>query len=186
MDYEDFRKKLTANKDKPAIVNFNAGTTVKGAVDCVDKVLEIITACGFTRDQYYVHCDGALAGLIIPLVEGCDVAYDVSFEKGIDSISVSGHKMLGCPMPCGVVLTRKEHMQRFRKDVEYLNSVDTTIMVRATTACCNSAVRSSSTSTLLLSPCCTFFPHRALAMAKHPSPCGTRCRTRASRACAAT
>ena len=33
--------------------------------------------------------------------------YHISFKDGIDSISVSGHKMLGCPMPCGVVITRK-------------------------------------------------------------------------------
>ena len=36
--------------------------------------------------------------------------------------------MLGCPMPCGVVITRKEHMKRFSSTVEYLNSTDTTIM----------------------------------------------------------
>lgn len=52
----------------------------------------------------------------------------ISFSQGLDSISVSGHKMLGCPMPCGVVITRKEHMQRFARDVEYLNSTDSTIM----------------------------------------------------------
>jgi len=28
----------------------------------------------------------------------------INFEKPIDSIAVSGHKMLGCPMPCGVLL----------------------------------------------------------------------------------
>ena len=36
--------------------------------------------------------------------------------------------MLGCPMPCGVVITKKEHMKRFSSTVEYLNSNDTTIM----------------------------------------------------------
>lgn len=36
--------------------------------------------------------------------------------------------MLGCPMPCGVVITKKEHMKRFSSTVEYLNSTDTTIM----------------------------------------------------------
>lgn len=128
MDYEDFARKLKENEGKPAIVTFNAGTTVKGAVDCVDTVLEVLKASGRTRDEYYVHCDGALAGLIIPFVAGRDRKYEVSFRKEIDSVSVSGHKMLGCPMPCGVVITRKEHMERFQKDVEYLNSKDTTIM----------------------------------------------------------
>jgi len=26
------------------------------------------------------------------------------FRAGIDSISISGHKMIGAPLPCGVVL----------------------------------------------------------------------------------
>lgn len=126
MDYEDFDAQLAKNPDKPAIVVFNAGTTVMGAMDCVDTVLKVLKKHK-TRDQFYLHCDGALAGLIVPFLEGTPEAYNVSFEKEIDSVSVSGHKMLGCPMPCGVVITRKEHMERFQRDVEYLNSKDTTI-----------------------------------------------------------
>jgi histidine decarboxylase len=38
IDYDDLRKHLLANKDKPAILNVNIGTTVKGAVDDLDKV----------------------------------------------------------------------------------------------------------------------------------------------------
>mgnify|MGYP003878028407 CR=1 FL=1 len=128
VDYADLLAKLKAHNGGQAIVTFNAGTTVKGAVDCVDTVIETIHAAGISRENFYVHCDGALAGLIIPFVENCDTRYEVSFEKEIDSVSVSGHKMLGCPMPCGVVLTRKEHMEKFKRDVEYLNSRDTTIM----------------------------------------------------------
>lgn len=83
------------------------------------------------RPYRYIHCDGALAGLLLPFHESAvsgKRSNKVSFKQGIDSISVSGHKMLGCPMPCGVVITRKEHMQRFARDVEYLNSTDSTIM----------------------------------------------------------
>ena len=36
--------------------------------------------------------------------------------------------MLGCPMPCGVALTRKVHVKRVEQRIDYLNSVDTTIM----------------------------------------------------------
>lgn len=38
IDYDDLRTHLAANKDKPAILNVNIGTTVKGAVDDLDKV----------------------------------------------------------------------------------------------------------------------------------------------------
>lgn len=31
----------------------------------------------------------------------------VSFRKPIGSVSVSGHKFIGAPVPCGVVITRQ-------------------------------------------------------------------------------
>lgn len=51
----------------------------------------------------------------------------VSFKKPIGSVSVSGHKFVGCPMPCGVQITRLEHINDSR-NVEYLASRDATIM----------------------------------------------------------
>lgn len=52
----------------------------------------------------------------------------VSFKKPIGSISVSGHKFMGSPVPCGVVITRKSHIMAMASNVEYLNSRDATIM----------------------------------------------------------
>ena len=43
IDYEELRGALAANAPhRPAIVNVNIGTTVKGAVDDLDKVLDIL------------------------------------------------------------------------------------------------------------------------------------------------
>lgn len=52
----------------------------------------------------------------------------VSFKKPIGSVSVSGHKFVGAPVPCGVVMTRLKHIKGVSNDVEYLNSRDATIM----------------------------------------------------------
>lgn len=65
IDYEHFRQRLRANNDKPAIINVNIGTTVKGAVDDLDRVLEVLTEEGFDEDRFYIHCDGALFGLMV-------------------------------------------------------------------------------------------------------------------------
>ena len=65
IDYEHFRQRLRANSDKPAIINVNIGTTVKGAVDDLDRVLEVLTEEGFDEDRFYIHCDGALFGLMV-------------------------------------------------------------------------------------------------------------------------
>ena len=125
IDYDALEKELARNKDKPAIINVNIGTTVKGAVDNLDRILRILKSVGYTLDRFHIHCDGALFAMMMPFI---DYAPEVSFEKPIDSIAVSGHKMLGCPMPCGIALTRKKNVEKVEEEIEYLNSVDTTIM----------------------------------------------------------
>jgi len=125
IDYNLLARELSDNKDRPAIINVNIGTTVKGAVDNLDRILRLLKSLNIPRERYHIHCDGALFAMMMPFV---DYAPDISFQKPIDSISVSGHKMLGCPMPCGIALSRKEHVKKVEQRIEYLNSVDTTIM----------------------------------------------------------
>lgn len=125
IDYSLLERELNNNRDRPAIINVNIGTTVKGAVDNLDRILRILQNLNIPRERYHIHCDGALFAMMMPFI---DHAPDVSFQKPIDSISVSGHKMLGCPMPCGIALTRKDHVQKVERRIDYLNSVDTTIM----------------------------------------------------------
>ncbi|XP_047064312.1 serine decarboxylase 1 [Lolium rigidum] len=124
IDCADFGRKLFENKDKPAIINVNIGTTVKGAVDDLDLVIETLENLGF-ENRFYIHCDGALFGLMMPFVK---LAPKVSFKKPIGSVSVSGHKFVGCPMPCGVQITRLKHINALASNVEYLASRDATIM----------------------------------------------------------
>ena len=46
IDYDELRSELAANAARPAIINVNIGTTVKGAVDDLDRVLDILKARG--------------------------------------------------------------------------------------------------------------------------------------------
>lgn len=125
IDYDILANAIQENSHRPVILNVNIGTTVKGAVDNLDRILRILKQQKIGRDQFYIHCDGALFALMMPFIE---FAPEISFRKPIDSIAVSGHKMLGCPMPCGVTVSRKEHVTRLEQHIDYLNSVDTTIM----------------------------------------------------------
>jgi histidine decarboxylase len=79
---------------------------------------------GFERKDYYIHADAALHGMILPFVNNPE---PFTFEDGIDSISVSGHKMIGAPMPCGIVLTKKTYTESFQTEVEYIVAKDKTI-----------------------------------------------------------
>ena len=45
------------------------GITVKGAVDDLDLVIKTLSEAGFTEDRFYIHCDGALFGFMMPFVE---------------------------------------------------------------------------------------------------------------------
>ncbi|KAF9601243.1 hypothetical protein IFM89_018353 [Coptis chinensis] len=50
IDCADFKDKLQMNKEKPAIINVNIGTTVKGAVDDLDLVIKTLEETGFSHD----------------------------------------------------------------------------------------------------------------------------------------
>ena len=53
------------------------------------------------------HCLGAQAAPgAEPGAAPCPAAPQVTFKKPIGSVSVSGHKFMGAPVPCGVVITR--------------------------------------------------------------------------------
>ncbi|KAJ0976585.1 hypothetical protein J5N97_012059 [Dioscorea zingiberensis] len=73
IDCADFADKLQLNKDKPAIINVNIGTTVKGAVDDLDTVIKTLQENGFT-DRFYIHCDGALFGLLLPFCQASGIS----------------------------------------------------------------------------------------------------------------
>jgi histidine decarboxylase len=122
IDYSALHQVLATNRNPPAIINLNVGSTVKGAVDDLDKVVDILEDLKIKR--FHIHVDGALGGMLVPYMEG---ATPLDFERyPIGSLAISGHKFIGCPIPCGVVIARKSQVQSF--DVEYIGSTDTTIM----------------------------------------------------------
>ncbi len=122
IDYQDLAETIRIHRDIPAIIFANIGTTMTGAVDNLDKIKQIINDLAITR--YYIHCDAALSGMILPFVDKPQ-AFD--FSAGIDSISISGHKMIGSPIPCGLVLAKKTNVDRISRAVEYIGTLDTTV-----------------------------------------------------------
>jgi histidine decarboxylase len=123
IDYEQMERALRAGRRRAAIVNLNLGTTLTGAVDRIDRVAAMVGRLGIPA---HLHCDGALGGLLLPFMES---APPISFRDApIDSIAVSGHKFVGTPVPCGVVLTRRPHVRQMETAIEYIGSTDTTIM----------------------------------------------------------
>lgn len=122
LDYTDLRETLRIHRDVPPIIFANIGTTMKGAVDNLATIRGILDDMAITNA--YIHADAALSGMILPFVEK---PQPWDFAAGADSIAISGHKMLGSPLPSGVVLAKKSHVERIARSIEYVGALDTTI-----------------------------------------------------------
>ena len=122
IDYDDLYETIRINRDSPVIFMANIGTTMKGAVDDVSRVRAILSDLAVTN--HYIHADAALSGMILPFVEE---PQPFGFDAGFDSVAISGHKMIGSPLPCGVALTRREYVSRVARSIEYVGVLDTTL-----------------------------------------------------------
>lgn len=122
LDYDDFRNTVQMNRHLPVIVLTNFGTTMKEAKDDVSKIKAILDDLAI--HNHYIHCDGALAGSFGAFISP-RVPFD--FTDGVDSISISGHKFIGSPVPCGVLIAKKSNRDRIAKGIAYIGSSDTTI-----------------------------------------------------------
>lgn len=122
MDYEDLYETIRIHRDVPPIIFANIGTTMTEAIDDVARIRQILADLAIP--EAYIHCDAALCGMTLPFIEGAPV-YD--FRAGIDSISISGHKFIGSPVPCGIVLARRRYVERIARSIEYIGTLDTTL-----------------------------------------------------------
>lgn len=122
MDYEDLRESLRLHRDVPAIVFANIGTTMKEGKDDVRRIHAILDE--LVIHNRYIHSDGALCGPFAHFMEPRP-AFD--FADGADSVAISGHKFIGSPLPCGVVIARKRNVERIGRSIGYIGSMDTTI-----------------------------------------------------------
>lgn len=122
IDYEDLRETLRIRRDAPPIIFANVGTTMKEARDDIGLIHSILDELAI--ENRYIHCDAALCGGYAAFLDP-PPAWD--FEDGADSIAISGHKFLGSPIPCGIALARRAHVERIGHSVAYIGSVDTTI-----------------------------------------------------------
>ncbi|MGH9286377.1 MAG: pyridoxal-dependent decarboxylase [Acidimicrobiales bacterium] len=115
---------LDRHRHRPAIVAATIGTTMTEAVDDVRRIREVLDALAVRRR--FVHADAALSGLPLALLDPAQrPGFD--FADGADSVTVSGHKFVGSPAPCGVVVVKASHRNRVARAGTYTASPDATI-----------------------------------------------------------
>ncbi len=122
IDYDDLSATIRINRDLPVVIIANIGTTMKGAIDNLDRIREILDDQAIPHK--YIHADAALSGMILPFV---DDPAPFGFDAGIDSVAISGHKLIGAPLPCGVVLAKNDYVARVARSIEYVGAMDTTL-----------------------------------------------------------
>lgn len=120
MDYTALATALK-NNNHPAIIIANIGTTMTGAIDNIKLIKTTLHQAGIK--DYYIHCDAALHGLILPFRQNPKM-FNLA---AIDSLTISGHKLIGSPLPCGIFLCRKNVIKNFDKYIEYVQTPDMTI-----------------------------------------------------------
>lgn len=124
VDYRDLHAQISQRRHRPAIVAATVGTTMSEAIDDVRRIADILDDLA-VRDRF-IHADAALAGIPLGLMHP-DERPGFDFLDGADSIAVSGHKFLGSPTPCGVLVTKASHRSRVARGVGYTASPDATI-----------------------------------------------------------
>jgi len=128
MDLEALGEAVAGLKGRSVILVLTCGMTMKGAHDDIAGALRKLLAADYGPDRRYVHVDGALNAMVVPFLNGAPDAIRPTFELEIDSISTSGHKMVGTPMPCGALVARRVHVARIARRIAYLKSNDITLM----------------------------------------------------------
>ncbi|MCP5054721.1 MAG: hypothetical protein GY940_46580, partial [bacterium] len=117
------REHLETNPNLGVVININMGTTVKGAIDSIAMVKEVLDECGITEENRYIHCDAALHGNILPFLDSAGETMPFTLDPSdkyyapIDSIAISGHKFVGAPYPCGLGLYRKAELENVRGEI---------------------------------------------------------------------
>ena len=122
LNLEALTNTLVALGGQPFIINLTVGTTFHGAIEYPQLVLELLEKLHL--NEFHIHVDAALYG---PMHCWIPEAPLFDFRLPIHTLSFSGHKFLGAPIPCGIVLGFRNRVVPFGGSAEYVNSMDTTL-----------------------------------------------------------
>lgn len=132
MDYADLKNALETharnNSHRNVILVANLGTTITGAIDHPGKINQILkTTLGEKGIQYAIHCDAALYGMALPITHPFGPVKNYFRDLGINTITISGHKLLGTSV-CGIALTTQALIETAFSDqasnVEYCGNIE--------------------------------------------------------------
>ena len=95
IDYNIMSIMISLYCNSKMFIFLNIGSN-KGAIDDVDKVYEILKSLKLNREQYFIHCEAPMFGMMLGLS-----TYFIN-RPFINSISCAPHMFLGINVPCGI------------------------------------------------------------------------------------
>ncbi|MFF8617192.1 pyridoxal-dependent decarboxylase [Streptomyces sp. NPDC015350] len=101
MDPDDLRVQTRLRREAGALVVATCGTPLRGAVDDVTELRAAAASAG----RVHVHVD-ATAGALVAAHSTPVPSW--SLAHGAHSVTLSGHRLLGLPVPAAVCLARRE------------------------------------------------------------------------------
>jgi histidine decarboxylase len=125
MRYDALANAAACRPSQPPIVVTTLGTTMTEAIDKPALVHEALSQAG--HREWHIHADAALSGIPLALSKDYRHIANLAGPHPPDSFCLSGHKFFGTPLPCGVALARRLHVERVRRHIGYIAGPDTTI-----------------------------------------------------------
>ncbi|MFE0800409.1 histidine decarboxylase [Streptomyces sp. NPDC058812] len=122
MDPDSLQARCRENPGRAAVVVATIGTTGQGAVDDLISLGAALRQAGV--DRFHLHADAAFGG---PIAALGPLPRAWGFTAGADSIAISGHKMIGSPVPSGIVLARADLVAGIREPGVAVGADDDTI-----------------------------------------------------------
>ena len=108
------------------LIPLTLGHTVGGTNDNIQKIVQGLQKLKKRIGvEYFLWIDAALSGLSMPFLDKC---YRDFFPKEISTVVVDFHKVLGVPMPAGLILYQKSLSKYIRTSVPYLSVSDSTLL----------------------------------------------------------
>ncbi|MFF3959666.1 pyridoxal-dependent decarboxylase [Streptomyces sp. NPDC001890] len=101
MDPDDLRLQTRMRRGAGALVVATCGTPLHGAIDNVAE----LRAAAAMSGPVHIHVDASAGGLA---AAHSDQVPPWSLAHGAHSITLSGHRLLGLPVPAGISLVRRE------------------------------------------------------------------------------
>lgn len=121
IDYDDYKNNIDDYVVQNGIIFIgNIGTTFKGAIDDIDRIISISSKMNITN--IYIHLDGALMGYVIQNTQN-----KFFIGKNFDSITISCHKFFGCTIPSNIFIMSDKKNLPINNYIKYISSYDNTI-----------------------------------------------------------